>query len=360
MIICHIITAFGFGGAEKLLVDLVNIQSNKHQVHIVYLKGEPLLQTLLTGPVQLCKIDLDIHCATRLRKFIKTLTPDIIHTHLGHADLIGLWACRNVNVKRFCTMHNIWFKWNWTDHIIFFIYSLLFKTVAKNCKVIAISKSVSEHVENVLKVSKANTKLIHNAIPDIHVKESKDSIRENLNIPLDSFCVLFVGRLELQKSVETLLYAANELKNEIKNIQFLIVGDGTLKGELEDLSRQIAVDEKVFFIGTTKEAEKYFAAVDIFVLPSIFEGFGIVILEAFRASLPVIATNIEGPKELIESEFNGFLFEPKDHKKLADHILQLNRDFELRKEIGDNGYNSYKNKYDIINYEEQIEILYLA
>src|SRR5258706_15539897 len=115
MIICHIITAFGFGGAEKLLVDLINIQSKNHAVHVVYLKGEPLLKTMLTSPVQLHKTDLDFRCAGRLRRFIKMLKPDVIHTHLGHADLIGLWACRGLNVKRFCTMHNIWFKWNWKD-----------------------------------------------------------------------------------------------------------------------------------------------------------------------------------------------------------------------------------------------------
>jgi len=359
MRICHIITAFGYGGAEKLLVDLVNIQLKNHEVHIVYLKDEPLLLPLITGTVQLHKVNLDIRCAHNLRKFIKILNPDIIHTQLGHADLIGLWASRNLKAKQFCTMQNIWFKWNWMDYLIFFIYSIIFNTVAKNCKVIAISKSVFSHVEKVLKVPNSRIILMHNSIPTVVVEKSKEKIREELYIPSDAFCVLFVGRLALQKSVETLLYATKELEGKIENLQILIVGTGVLKDKLENLTKELEISEVVVFAGNSNEVEKYFASADVFVLPSVFEGLGMVILEAFRASLLTIATNVEGPKELIKDGYNGLLFEPKDHKKLAEHILQIYRNPELRKKIGENGYRSYDNKYDIITYAKQLEALYL-
>jgi glycosyltransferase involved in cell wall biosynthesis len=354
-----VITAFGFGGAEKLLVDLVNIQSKNHEVHIVFLKGEPLLKPLLTGAVELHKVDLGIRCPSMLRELIKKMNPNVVHTHLGHADLIGLLACRGLAVKRFCTMHNIWFKWNWKDHIIFFIYKILFRTVAKTCKVIAISKSVYRHVKKVLAVPEHNIKLMYNAVPHIVVAENKYKLRNELGIHENSFCILFVGRLEIQKSVETLLYAAKALKKDIPELRIMIVGTGTLQETLVNLAAALDISDITCFAGTKSQVEKYFAASDVFVLPSLFEGFGIVIIEAFRASLPVVATKIEGPEELIENEITGLLFEPKDFNALTLQILKLYKSVDLRQQIGASGFSSYANNYNISDYAKQIEALYL-
>lgn len=359
MVICHIITAFGFGGAEKLLADLVNIQSLKHKVHIVYLKGDPLMQALLINTVRLHKVDLKRGVIRNLRKLIKSIRPDVVHTHVGHADFIGLWACRDMKVKRFCTMHNIRYKWNYLDYVIFATYALLFKTAARNCTVIAISKVVANHLEKIVGVRKKNIRLIYNAIPDKTLKQSKEELQSELNIPTNSFCVLFVGRLEIAKSVDTLLYAVHVLKGRIPRLHIVIVGDGSMKDNLKRLSMELYISELVHFAGSTTQAEKYFSASDVFVLPSIFEGFGIVIIEAFRSSLPVVASDIEGPKELITHNVNGLLFKPQNHIMLADHILKLYESPALRQQLGLSGYMSYADKYDINSYANKIEELYL-
>jgi glycosyltransferase involved in cell wall biosynthesis len=357
--ICHIITSFGFGGAEKLLTDLVNIQLNDHEVHIIYLKGEPLLLAMLSGLVQMHKVNLSLTCARALRIKIKLINPDVVHTHLGHADMIGLWSCRGLPVKRFCTMHNIWFKWNWVDYIIFIFYRVLFKTVAENCIVIAISESVFNHVEYVLRVPKSRIKLLYNAIPQSLMHFSKEELRSQLNLPANSFCILFVGRLEIQKSVDTLIRAIKGLEGDIKDFRLVIVGDGSLRSALEKLVVELNLSDNISFEGVTAQVEKYFKASDVFVLPSVFEGFGIVILEAFRASVPVIATNIEGPRELIQNNVNGLLFEPRDSQTLTRQILELFRSIDRRNFIGENGFKSYKNNFDIAHYAKQIEELYL-
>jgi len=358
MIICHVITDLGYGGAEKLLINLANIQAKNNQVHIVYFKGIAELQHTLNNSIKLHHVNLDIYCAKNVRKLLVELLPDIVHTHLGHADVIGMWACRGLKAKCFCTMHNIWFKWDWRDSLIFGIYFILFKTIAKNCKVISISKAVAEHVEKVLKVSKHNSKMVYNAIPNTLNEYNKAMLRKEFNISDDSFCILFVGRLEIQKSVETLLYSVAELRSKINNIQVIIVGDGNLKLTLQELSKKLNIDNIVLFSGSILDVEKYYAMADVFVLPSVFEGFGIVILEAFKASLSVVSTNIEGPKELIEDGYNGFLFEPKDHHKLSDYLWRLYESSDERIRIGTNGYNSYKNNYNIKGYAEKIEALY--
>ena len=128
---------------------------------------------------------------------------------------------------------------------------------------------------------------------------------------------------------------------------------------MKNLSKTLGIDNIVSFRGVTNDVEKYYEASNIFILPSIFEGFGLVIIEAFRASLPVVTTNIEGPKELIINGENGFLFEPSDHKQLSAHIQQLYLSPELRNKIGKNGYLSYKGKYNMDDYAKKIETLYL-
>lgn len=358
MTICHVITAFGFGGAEKLLVDLVNIQSREHQVHIIYLKGEPHIQVLLDPEVHLHKIPLSVQCPIRLRELIRKIQADIVHTHVGHADLIGMLACTGLPVKLFCTKHNTWFKRNWKDYIIFFFYALFFNTIGRKCKVISISKAVSEHLRKVLHVPETNIRLIYNAIPDSTVAQDKMDLRRELSIAPDAFCVLFVGRLEIPKSIDTLLQAIPELTEKIPGLQVLLVGEGSLQKKLQQLATTLRITDVVRFEGQTPYTEKYYQAADIVVLPSIFEGFGIVIIEAFRASIPVVASNIEGPKELIQNESNGLLFEPKDHKALSAQVMKLYSRKEWRIQMGQNGYKSYLNKYDMGSYAKQVEALY--
>src|SRR6185437_9739051 len=321
MKILHIITGLDFGGAERLLVNFTKYHITNHSVEIIYFKGDPRLKNEFDPLVKIHHIPLNFSTASQIRKFIKQSKPDVVHTHLGHADLLGFWACRGLKVKLYCTMHNIWFKWNYKDYFIFALYYLLFKTTARNCKVICISKPVKQHVISTLGVKEENAILVYNGIPNIEINKSKNEIRQLLNIETSAYTVLYVGRLEKQKSIHTLLQAVSELKDRINNLRVIILGDGSLKEDLQQLSRKLGTDNTVEFRGTSMNPELYFAASDIFVLPSIFEGLPTVILEAFRTAIPIIASDIEGPKELIKDGENRLLFEVNNYKRFSELIL---------------------------------------
>jgi glycosyltransferase involved in cell wall biosynthesis len=359
MIICQIITSLVYGGAEKLLVNFSNVLAEKHEIHIIYLKGEPNLQLSFDPRIKIYHVPLALNCAKNIRLLIKKIKPDIVHTHLGHADLIGMYACRGMPVKLYCTMHNVYFKWNWIDNIFFFLYYITFKTHGRKCKVSCISKAVAEHTHKRLGVPLENIRINYNSVPDIIITETKEQARKDLNLNANNFCLLTIGRLRVQKSTETLLQAIALIKDDIISLRVLIVGEGEQEHFLKELSTTLNISSIVEFRGGTQTPEKYYSASDLFVLPSVFEGLPTVVLEAFRSSLPVIASNIDGTNELIEDGFNGLLFEPKNYQELAKHILKVYETSELRKQLGENGYKSYKNKYDIINYAAQIETLYL-
>ena len=351
MNIVHIITAFGIGGAEKMLLNSINKQAETHIVHLIYLKPINDLIPLVDKRVIIKNIQLSLITTIRLRKYLTHINPDIIHTHLGHADILGLWCARKLKAKTFTTIHSTKFKNNWKDKIYFKFYRIMFLKISKNTHIISVSESIKKIVKEKLKIPKYRIHVLYNAIPKIPNK--KVIAHKEVNI-------LFLGRLTKAKSVVTLLRAIKNLESKkIKNkFKLLIVGDGELRSKLERLTTNLQLENLVRFEGAQKDVNKYFSQSDIFVLPSIWEGFGIVILEAFSAKLAVIASNIEGPAELIENEVNGLLFEPKNHVQLSEKMAQLINNNELRARIASNGYLSFTKKYDIDNYVEKLNELY--
>ncbi len=357
--VLHIITGLTYGGAERLLLNVCNHMHSRVEIHVIYLKDEPLLGPSFHPSVQIRHIPMGGALSiSKLRKAIKSIAPDIVHTHLGHGDFYGMLACACLVVQRFCTMHNIWFKWNWKDRIIFLTYRIFFGTIARNCQIVAISQCVATHVREVLRVPSSGIHIIYNAIPDFHISESRENLRRALAIPGEDFCILFVGRLHIQKSVDTLLRAFDSIPPESPPTRLIIIGEGNEADYLMGVRNKLRSRDRIEFRGVTKNPELFFAVADLFVLPSVFEGLGIVILEAFRASLPVIASRVEGPAEIIRDGRNGLLFEARNQDALRDSIVSLMEDEVRRKALGLSGYEDYRNRFSIGIYVEALESLY--
>ncbi|MEM7200742.1 MAG: glycosyltransferase family 4 protein [Planctomycetota bacterium] len=358
MKILHVITSLHYAGAERLLVNAANLHAARHEIDIVYFKGEPHLEPELDPSITVHRVPLDKHCTKRLRQLMQERRPDVLHTHLGHADFAGLWASRGLPLKRVCTMHNIWFKWSWKDRIIFAIYRTLFRRVVPDCRVVCISQTVHQHVRRRLKVPADRALVIYNAIPHLRIDGTSADLRRELEIPTDAFCVLFVGRLQRQKSVETLIRAAARLRDQIPRLSVQIIGEGSEREALDALCRELDAEDLVRFRGVTRAPERYFAAADVFALPSVFEGFGLVVLEAFRAGLPVVATDIEGPAELIDHGHNGLLVPPRQDDQLAAALTSLHDDAALRQRLAEAGEQTFTERFSIERYAAQLEALY--
>lgn len=360
MKICHIITALDFGGAERLLSYLAAEHVGSHEFHIIYLKNQTAMKHLFPSEINFHYVPLGWYCARNIRNLVQEIKPDVVHTHLGHADFIGLWAVRNLPVRKFCTMHNIWYKFNFIDYIIFAIYKSFFATIASDCTVICISEAVEQHTAQILAVDKNHRYLIYNAIPYLYEYDrlNKQNARIQLKLNENQFYILFVGRFEKQKSVHTLIEAVKILKERGLNFNLLLVGTGTLYPNIKALVKTYSLEKFVTFLGHQSQPELFMKAADVLVLPSIFEGLGMVILEAYRAGLPVISTNIEGPKEIVEHGVSGFLFEPSQANLLANYIQKLYENDELRETIAKNALNFFVEKYEISSYAKTLEILY--
>ena len=136
--------------------------------------------------------------------------------------------------------------------------------------------------------------------------------------PHAGFVVMTVARLEKVKGIEFLIRA-------VKDFQLLIIGDGSERKNLENLVKKLNLKERVNFLGEipNEKIPEYLAAADCFVLPSLKEGFGIAILEAQAAGVPVIATRVGGILDLVEDQKTGILVEPGNAEAITQAILKI-------------------------------------
>jgi len=199
----------------------------------------------------------------------------------------------------------------------------------------------------------------------INLKEFKPAetgdFHERFKIPADKIKLLFVGRLFPEKSIHTLIEAVPHIIKKYENAHIMIVGGGYLKSKLENLARNLGINEHVTFLGLVSEEDKILAynASDIFVLPSLAELEGMVVLEAMACGKPIIIANSESSASKYFVNGNGFLFESQNPIDLAEKILTLITDAKLRTEMGQKSLELIKN-YDIDKSVSKLEQLYYS
>ncbi|MDB2499869.1 glycosyltransferase family 4 protein [bacterium] len=343
MKIYHIITGFNVGGAEKMLLDIVRRQvEDGCDVTVFYLKEVNHLRDHFQNLCSIEKVEFSLRGMLAFRKIMKEHPPTIFHTHLGHADLFGIFSTMGLKINGVTTFHNIWYKNDFRDYFIFLLYRLGY-LFHRRWRAIGISRSVLSHIKRWYGLRPPRSKLLYN-----FVSEYKGDCAPEQNAA--EFAVGFVGRLEPQKSVETLISALAKLTEKDVSFSCTIVGDGSLKDKLEKLCQEFEIESSVNFCGFVSEPRDYIRNWDVMVLPSSFEGFGIVLLEAFQLGIPCIATEIEGPKEIIEESGGGLLFQCGDVDGLTEKLMFARNNPVGLQEMGNRGKNFCAERFGFERY----------
>jgi len=219
--------------------------------------------------------------------------------------------------------------------------SFLKRLVYKNAKVcIAASSKIKEYFES---INCKDIIIIPNGI-DLKRFENlnKQENREKLGLK-NEFVIMTIARLEKVKGIKYLIKAVKSLDI---NYKLLIIGDGSERVSLENFSKELGLEKKIQFLGQIENSRipEYLSAGDCFVLPSISEGFGIVVLEAMASRLPVIGTRVGGLLDLIENEKTGILVEAKNTEQIAGAVLKVYKQPDLARLLTNNalaGLNKY-------------------
>jgi len=166
-----------------------------------------------------------------------------------------------------------------------------------------------------------------------------DLFRPAENWPADGGYILFVGRLVEQKGVEYLLRAYSYVRDKFPDVRLKIVGDGEFKDWLERLCENLMLSSHIEFLGWLQNDElpPLYKDARLVVVPSVFEPFGMVALEAFGCKRPVVASRVGGLKEIVQNNSSGFLAEPKDHLDLAQWLMTLLADSGMQHKMGEAG-----------------------
>lgn len=346
--IVYIIPTLNTGGAEKMLVDLIlGLDKEKFEPELICLKRSGILGEKLTSDnIQIntfnFKSGLDVTGFRKLYLYLKKQKPDIVHTHLFGADVHGIIAAKLAGVKLiFSTEHNI----NLQESVLKrFVKSLIYSEATK---IIAVSGAVEEYLKK-WKIRDGSIRVIYNGI------DANKFIRTRN--PNEKIIIGALGRFTKQKAFNVLIEAINIIRNE--NIECRIAGFGEEESNLKRQVESLELTEKIKFFPKQDNAEEFLNGLDIFVFPSLWEGLGIVALEAGAMELPVVASDLPAIKEIIENGKDGLLFETGSPKDLADKLLTLTKDQGKRIDLGYNLNKKIKSKFGIESMVKNYEAIY--
>jgi colanic acid/amylovoran biosynthesis glycosyltransferase len=161
--------------------------------------------------------------------------------------------------------------------------------------------------------------------------------------------LLYTGRLSVEKGLSVLFESLKALSDAGRDFELTLVGDGVDRDRLEVLARELRIDRYLVFAGyrSQEEVGEYLGRSDIFILPSFAEGVPVSLMEAMVAGVPVVATNVGGVAELVESERTGLLVPPADSAALAQAIARYQDDHELRRRVASQGRERVIQQYNI-------------
>ncbi len=348
------------GGSQILLLDTLKSLSNREDIqnNLVIMAGvinEEYKEELLSTNTNIYIFPENGH-KNRLKSFIKLLKIvienriDLIHYHdLSTEKWAILLKLMFPKIKLVYTLHDM--------HQFFSKPRVFIKNFFVDVH-IAISKSVLNYFS---KFSVKRISLIYNGI---RVKDFS-TYRANLNLNTNVLRIINVARIQNSiKGQDILVKALNECKKN--NLKFTCDFAGGVYSydtdsiiHLKELVNNYNLENEVSFLGHQSNIEELLSNYDVFVLPSRSEGFGLVLLEAMAVGLPVIASNIGGPAEIIKHGHNGLLFERENHVDLSDKIRELYSDRNKLNQISKTGLG-FVQQFDISTMSEKYYELYKA
>ncbi len=260
-------------------------------------------------------------------------------------------------IPLFITFHEVWDNY-WFQYLQNPIFASLGKQIEKMTTrlpmhLIAVSNFTKSQLEKKMKIDPSKITVIPGGVKFEVFQATKIEKMKNQ--------ILYVGRLSPNKRIDVLISAIAKIKTNIPDICLHIVGTGPLLRSLEQLVIHHDLKDGVIFHGFLPEDDliRLYKSSTLFVLPSVKEGFGIVLLEAMAAGTPIIAANQKDSAtiELIDDQENGLLFKPNSIDDLADKIIRILKNDELRNKLIKNGVNKAKNySWNVIS--KQVESLY--
>lgn len=332
--ILQLIDHLGTGGAQELLLSIAQrIDRNLIEMEVCTLHGWGAYAMELEAlgfPVHsLAQHRLDPRIPFRLLALLRRQRYQLLHLHLEASSLLGAVLghyahipCTVITVHSLRNQMSFWFL-----PILKFISPLVESYVAEA------RLSWRELLEAGIPMPKLRYIPLGSA-PFLGQEEGVAGIRAELSPEEEGPILLNIARLHPQKGQSYLLRAMVRVLQRVPSARLLIVGDGPLRQQLERMVEELGLEGSVLFTGFRRDLARLYASCDLLVIPSVQEGLGMATLQAMAAGRPVVATSVGALSEAVVTGLTGLLVPPADPQALAEAILQLLEEPDLRERMG--------------------------
>jgi len=338
----YLIGSSEIGGTEKMILTIAkNIDKNLFDFVFFCIKGEGKFTEKLRKlnyKVYVLNLKKNPFSFIKLFIYIKREKIDILQSFLFVANIIGRIYGKLIKIKLIISSQRStdeWRKW----------YHWFIERITKNLVDIYISNSYT--AKDVLikkaKIPRKKIKVIYNGI---EIPEKIEKLKK------DYIAIGTIGNLRKAKGHFNLIKAAKIVVEKYKNVKFYIIGEGELKEEILKMIKEEKLENFFILTGYVEDVYSYLKIFDVFVLPSLWEGCPVSLLESMGYGIASITTDVGDVPYIIENGKDGFIVEKNDYLKLSEKIIYLIENEEERKKIGEKAREKIKNYF---SYEEMIK-----
>lgn len=363
--VAMVVNNLDVGGLEKVVVSLLNhLDRERFDRYLVCLDGPGKMAADVDLPAEnrlvleknpdrrlpIVGVSVDLSLFTRIRRFCADREIDILHTHNLAPLLYAGLATRLPPMRRrprlVYTEHNQIYSASAGQKRRFRHYLRLAD------RVLTVSRDLERTLLRDVGAPAAKLQVLWNGIDGRRfVFQDPRKVRRELGIGDDEMVFGTAVVLSKQKGISYLLDAAERVLAsggpEARRIRFLVAGDGPLRGELEAKAASMGLGDRVLFLGYRRDVPDLISSFDVYVLPSLWEGLPLALIEALAIGKPILCTTVGGNPEIVEDGVNGYLVPPGDAAALADRILRLHGERASAAAFRDRNVEKFKRQFSL-------------
>jgi glycosyltransferase involved in cell wall biosynthesis len=304
---------------------------------------------------------VDPRILSPLIRLIKRGNFDVVQSNLLRANLYGRFvAAMAGGPPIICVAHGIE-DYTLSKRPVPIVVKAIEKWTARMASAyVAVSRSTAETISHEIGIAASMIRVIPNGLEDQSSALSREEARRRLNVPPDSFVVGSVGRLHPLKGIADLLRAAGIVRASVPGLHVVVVGDGPDQPRLSELTREMNLADMVTMTGARSDVADILPAFDVFAMPSYGEGLPIALLEAMRAGIPAVVTNVGGMPEAVVDGQTGFITKPADAESLAFALSTLGLNRLIRARFGTAARERFLKLFTALSMAEGYMKLYSA
>lgn len=362
--ILHTIRQGKIGGGESHVLSLVQrLNREEFTSTVVSFSDGPMVDQLRAMGVTVYVV----HTTTpfnplitkELDDIMRKESIDIVHAHGTRAASNSYRSAKKAGIPMVYTVHGWSFHTDQPRLKYFSRKSSESYLVQQSSEVICVSQANLDLGTSLFKMS--NACVIQNGVDFDRFDRRKDAraaIRKELGIDEDAFCLSYIVRMTKQKDPLTMVQAVAIAAHQNPKIHAVFVGDGELREQAEHMAAQLDCASNISFVGFRSDIPEVLSATDAYVLPSLWEGLPIGVIEAMAMAKAIVASNIEANAEVIEHGVTGLLVPVSDPKALAAEMVQLSGDAKLVQELGEHAYEKAFDQLQLDDMTLRVEDVY--